>query len=235
MKLAKVNNNVFEIRHGVELTPVSMTLPENINENQWNDIGDQVFRLENASNWILGDWWAFGQHKYGSRKKWIGEQKARRSQVKSFGHLANCASVCRAIETSRRREVVSFEMHRELLGLKVPEQERFLDLIEAGEIKTHKELRAKVAPAKCKPHKKIPLLIVRMFLGTCEVEDPLSSWRIVQDQNLENHQTIVCTKCWTHSTGGTPLAKQKERIWIFACRCPQSERSAIIHLYSDNK
>ncbi len=231
MKLAKMpNNDVFEVHHGVRLTPVGMDLPEVLNEDQWNDIGDQVFRLENASNWILGDWWAHGQHLYGDRKKWLSEQKARRAQVKSFGHLAACASVCRAFETLRRRKVVSFEMHRELLGLREAEQDKFLDLIEAGEIKTHKELRAQIAPAKAKRCKTKPL-VIRMFLGTCRIGNPLPSWHVVDDQNQENNQTITCTKCWSHSTGGETEFPSNERRWTYACRCPESTRTGPITEY----
>jgi len=231
MKLATViNKDVFEVRHGVELTPVGMNLPAVLNEEQWNDIGDQVLRLDNATNWMLGDWWVFGQHKYGERKKWLAEQKAKRAQVKSFQTLKIIAGVCRAFTRFRRRNLVSFEMHRELLGLKESEQDSFLDLIEAGEIKTHKELRAKIAPTKTKRTKTKPL-VIRMFLGTCRIGNPLPSWHVVDDQNQDNNQTITCTKCWSHSTGGETEFPSNERRWTYACRCPESARTGPITEY----
>jgi len=114
-----IDHELFvRIIDGVELTPVGMTLPKVLNEDQWNRLGDQVMQLNNANNWILGDWWAFGQHRYGERKKWLTEQRAKRQiQIKSFQTLKDCASVCRTFERSRRRDLVSFAMHRELVSL----------------------------------------------------------------------------------------------------------------------
>jgi hypothetical protein len=232
--LAVREPDLFVFGYGVQLSPVGMTLPDSIDEDQWNEIGDQVMRLETASNWILGDWWAHGQHLYGERKKWVAEQKAKRSQVKSFKTLHHYGTVCRAFESARRRALVSFEMHRELLGLSEAKQDKFLDLIEAGEIKTHKELKAKLGYLKDKPkpvsHRAICPLVIEMFLGTCVVNDPVPSWRTVEDQIRENNQTIVCTECWTHSTGGEIQHSPKERLWTFACHCPDSTRTTYIKL-----
>jgi Protein of unknown function (DUF3102) len=114
-------------------------------------------------------------------------------------------------------------------------QRIYKNRVKLGNVPNLAEAYRITLPKEKRKHSKVKPLTVRMFLGTCSIEEPLLSWRIVQDQNQENHQTIVCTKCWTHSTGGTPLAKQKERIWIFACRCPQSERSATIHPYTEDK
>jgi hypothetical protein len=76
-------------------------LPENVQDNFLDLI---------ASNWITGDWWVFGKHKYGSRKKRLAEQRARRAQVRSFTAMKMCGSVARAFTTLRRRKLVSFEM-----------------------------------------------------------------------------------------------------------------------------
>lgn len=228
MKLANViNKDVFEVRHGVELTPVGMSLPETLDEDQWNEIGDQVMRLGSASNWMLGDWWAYGEHEYGARKKWMTEQKMKRAHVKSWETLKRAGMVCRAFGMGRRRPIVSFEMHRELLGLPEAKQDKFLDRIEAGEIKTHKELRAQVSPAK-KSDKKTRSLTVHMFLGTCCIENPPPEWHVVEDDHRENHQTITCTKCWSHSTGGETQFSKGNRNWTFACRCPESSRTQAI-------
>ena len=136
MERLAVQESIFNIGHGVVLSPVGMTLPASVDEDQWNEIGDQVMRLDSASNWIIGDWWAYGTHNYGDRKKWVVEQKKKRSQMKSFQTLVNYSNVCKAFETNRRRLLVSFEMHKELANLPEAKQEKFLDLIEAGEIKT---------------------------------------------------------------------------------------------------
>src|SRR3982074_689971 len=48
-------------------------------------------------------------------------------QGPSFQTCANAASVCRAFETSRRREVLSFGHHAEVAALGVKEADRLLD------------------------------------------------------------------------------------------------------------
>jgi hypothetical protein len=49
-----------------------------------------------------------------------------------FQTCANAASVCKAIETSRRREVLSFAHHAEVAALPVKQQEKLLDRAEAA-------------------------------------------------------------------------------------------------------
>ena len=52
--------------------------------------------------WCFGDWWAYGEHRYGDRKAlvesedWFGP---------TFQTCADAAWVCQKFETSRRREV----------------------------------------------------------------------------------------------------------------------------------
>jgi hypothetical protein len=229
--LAVREPDIFTIGHGVKLSLVGMTLPDSIDEDQWNEIGDQVMRLDNASNWMLGDWWAHGMQSYGERKKWLAEQKAKRSKVKSFGHLAACASVCRSFETLRRRKVVSFEMHRELLGLSEAKQDKFLDLIEAGEIRTHKELREKVKPArKVKPKAIAPLQIKNHDGRLVQINNPLPTWHVMNAPGYQ--QFLGCTACWTVSQAGysggslakmTAVNLEKPE---FMCECEDSTRPA---------
>lgn len=80
-------------------------------------------------NWWIGDWWAFGEHRYGERAKVAAE----RLFPLSFGRLANAASVCRAIETSRRREVVPWSHHAEIVPLARQSPEAADELLERAE------------------------------------------------------------------------------------------------------
>jgi hypothetical protein len=97
---------------------------------QWHELGIALCRLDEAKQWWLGDWWAFGEHKYGDRKAilesddWTGP---------SFGTCANAASVCRAFETSRRRELLSFSHHQILASRRLKPElvDELLDWCEA--------------------------------------------------------------------------------------------------------
>lgn len=127
-----------------DLSRVGWTLPENLTEQDWVEAGRALSRIEGALTWWIGDWWAFGEHRYGARKEltdsddWEGP---------SFQTCADAASVCRQIESSRRRELLSYSFHRECLGLPADEADRLLLLAETDGL-TRKALREKVKEIK---------------------------------------------------------------------------------------
>jgi hypothetical protein len=94
-----------------KLTGVSMELPASTTQAQWQKLGIALARLDDAKQWWIGDWWAHAEHKYGERKA-IVENKDW--QGPAYGTCANAATVCRAFEPSRRREVLSFSHHEYL-------------------------------------------------------------------------------------------------------------------------
>jgi hypothetical protein len=77
--------------------------------------------------WWVGDWWAFGEHRYGGRKAVV---EAEDWEGPSFQTAMNAASIARAFETSRRREVLSFACHVEVASLPAEEADRLLDWCE---------------------------------------------------------------------------------------------------------
>jgi hypothetical protein len=74
--------------------------------------------------WWVGDWWAYGKHRYGEREAAV---EAEEWEGPRFQTCMNAALVCRAFETSRRREVVSFTAHGEVTVLPVEWQDKILD------------------------------------------------------------------------------------------------------------
>lgn len=93
--------------------PLALELPEATTFEQWVIIGRQLCLGSQALKWHIGDWWAFGDHRYGDR--------ARAAAEGIFGRevqtLMNMASVCRRFETSRRREDLTFTHHAEVVAL----------------------------------------------------------------------------------------------------------------------
>jgi len=73
--------------------------------------------------WWLGDWWRFGDHVYGERAA-----QALDSETYAFQTFMNASWVAGQIETSRRREVLSWSHHAEVAALEPKEQDRLLDL-----------------------------------------------------------------------------------------------------------
>jgi hypothetical protein len=65
------------------------------------------------------------------------------------------------------------------------------------------------------------LIVRRSDSQTFHIENPLPTWRVVDDANFENQQRIVCTQCWSYSDFGTHLFGG--RGWFYQCRCKNSE------------
>jgi len=141
--MSNISLQVPALPHDNKLTATSLELPAGLKSDEWEAIGLATGRLGYSIQWWLGDWWAFGEHKYGDRRAlvegpdWTGYR---------FQACADCAYVCRKFETSRRREVLTFAHHRNVAGLPKVEADRLLDWCEAtiaetGQPRTIRELR----------------------------------------------------------------------------------------------
>jgi hypothetical protein len=102
-------------------------------------LGRKLAISSQVINWYIGDWWAAGQHRYGARAKAAAEGIFD----KEFQAVADIASVCRAFESSRRREVLSFTHHREVAALPPEQADRLLTRAEDERLST-RELRREV-------------------------------------------------------------------------------------------
>jgi hypothetical protein len=71
-------------------------------------------KIEQSTMWWIGDWWAFGEHRYSERKKFVATEEWTGP---AFQTCMNAASICQRFETSRRREVVGFSFHQEVAAL----------------------------------------------------------------------------------------------------------------------
>lgn len=135
-------------------------LPESLNVHQWKAVGEQLISVEKSVMWWIGDWWVYGEQKYGERasavKDWDGP---------SFQSCQDAGWVCKkfprqirsdGVETSRRREVLTFNHHKEVAALPPEEADELLDWAEeplrSGDPKargrTIKELRMEVNKRK---------------------------------------------------------------------------------------
>ena len=78
-------------------------LPDDLSEDEWIEAGIILAKIGAGVTWWVGDYWIYGDKKYGDRKAIVDDPNWRGP---SFQTCANAASVCRAFETSRRREVL---------------------------------------------------------------------------------------------------------------------------------
>ena len=109
---------------GIIVGAVRLALPADLDQARWREIGTDLGCLERAVAWWVGDWWAFGEHRYGARRE-LTEQPGW--QGPAYQTCANAATVCRAFEFSRRRETLSFSHHEVVAALTPVVQDRLLD------------------------------------------------------------------------------------------------------------
>lgn len=110
---------------GFRFSPTGLVSPDRVSPQEWRRVGDLLFRLEGSIQWLIGDWLVYGERlEYGDIKK-IAEDMGRDEHT-----LYNYKTVSRAIESSRRRELISFSHHYEVMGLPVDKQEYALSYLE---------------------------------------------------------------------------------------------------------
>jgi hypothetical protein len=108
MKLDVIRSNIFGVPFG-ELTPTGLSLPDNLGVEQWQEVGLALGNARGGLMWAIGDWWAFGEHRYGERAAIVNSDEW---EGPKFQTCMIAATVCRRFETSSREEVVSYRVHQ---------------------------------------------------------------------------------------------------------------------------
>jgi hypothetical protein len=118
------NNTVDAIL--AQSPPLGLDIPEGTSFEYWLAFGKHLALADNALAWRIGDWWVYGEHRYGDR---IAAVRTRGWNGPSFGACRNYAMVARAFQTSRRRDVLSFSHHREVASLSPADADQLLDWV----------------------------------------------------------------------------------------------------------
>lgn len=125
------------LRPEIQFTPTGLTLPEDLPFDEWADYGQTLFQIERGVMWAIGDWWRYGEHRYGERAA------AALDSHYSYQTFRDAGWVAGAVETSRRRDGLSWSHHREVAALDPDDQDFWLSEAEHGEW-SQKELRTRV-------------------------------------------------------------------------------------------
>ena len=123
---------------GAKLTRTALALPDGLTFDDWVAYGQRLSRMAEGVMWWVGDWWRYGEHRYGERAA-----QALDSDTYSFQTFMNAGYVAGRIETSRRREVLSWSHHAEVAALDREVADELLAVAET-EGWTRNELRKQV-------------------------------------------------------------------------------------------
>lgn len=94
------------------LTANGLSIPANVTQDEWADIGKVINHLDNSMAWVAGDWAAYANKAWGMTYE---------SMAATFGYetqtLRLYASVCREYgDLLTRNQQVSFTHHRAVIG-----------------------------------------------------------------------------------------------------------------------
>lgn len=99
------------------LTETSYTLPDNLNLGHWLAIGETLQRMERSVKWWLGDWWNYGERRYGD----MASQATRDAILDATGYTYNTVRqagwVASRFELDTRVSNVPWSHHREVADL----------------------------------------------------------------------------------------------------------------------
>lgn len=145
-------NELTKIPYG-DPQRVSLVLPEGLEIQEWKQVGHSLCRCKDSLQFWIGDWINYGQKAY-SRDKYneamliFGDEGGR-----NYGYdqhtLENFASICKRVESSLRREHLSFGHHEVVAAMTPDRQDYWLGIAEKEKLsvdafrqRTRKKLKA---------------------------------------------------------------------------------------------
>lgn len=106
---------------GVQPNRVSLNLSEGLGFNEWRAIGEKLVRMQDSSQWWVGDWLAYGDR---YRRDYT---TAMEQLDHSFHALRNYAYVSSRVESALRSADLSWSHHRLVAPLEPDQQRYWLD------------------------------------------------------------------------------------------------------------
>jgi hypothetical protein len=103
-------------------SPIAWTTAHELDPHQWAAAGRRLGVVGRCVQWLLGDWLAYGNSRF-------GERYARASQITGYDPqtLMNMVYVASRFPISRRRENLSWSHHETMAAMAREEQDRWLD------------------------------------------------------------------------------------------------------------
>ena len=125
----------------VTYSNLGLTLRPGMSFDDWQSVGETLYKMEHAILFWIGDFWLYGERTY-------GESAAQAAPTGyALKTLQNAAWVADRIEPSRRREDLTWSHHCEVAALEPAKADELLSEA-AAENWTRNDLRAEVRRVK---------------------------------------------------------------------------------------
>ncbi len=113
---------------GFTLTSTGIALQGDVTAQDWQTIGELIFRVNRAIQWLIGDWIVYGEdYQWGQTYEQLAEQTGYTVET-----LRQYAYVSRHVQLSIRIDNLSFAHHQVVAGLSGDEQIALLTAAAAG-------------------------------------------------------------------------------------------------------
>jgi len=116
--MAKAIQQELDLGLPGEVTPVSYTLPADMEYDQWEQAGRLIARIGRASRWWIGDWLLEGEARFGEKASQLMD-----SLGLEYSSLSNIAWVAKRVPPEVRREDLSWSHHEVVAVLERPEDQ----------------------------------------------------------------------------------------------------------------
>lgn len=147
------NNNVMtalEIKNetsNINVSELGVKFSENVTIEEWECFGEQIGRLVNSSQFIIGDWLNFGREKWDRAefKKRVDIAEVKTGLDPDTLRVYSC--LARRVPFENRNPKCSFQHHRIVAKLEPKEQSKWLNIAEKKAM-TGKRLKASIVSGK---------------------------------------------------------------------------------------
>lgn len=227
--LARTEQNVGINLPG-KLSRTGWKPPKNLSQEEWLQCGKALALAEAATQWWLGDWWAFGvAREYGEGRKTAEAIDVEYQTIMDYGTVARAFS--------RRRENLTFKHHREAMAAAVDEREAWLDHAEGNEWSAN-QLRAAIKQgAAFQRTKAVEIEAEKLGKFVVLYADP--PWRYENppmggsNRSIENHYpTMELEQICTLPVGG--LAHENSVLFMWATSPKLAECMQVITAWGFN-
>lgn len=96
----------------VEYGDVALKIHEGVSLERWKEIGLSLQQMLKAVPWWLGDWWRFGERRWGE----LTGESVKQVTGKAYQTVRNYAWICGKFDPSLRRDNLDFTYYAELAG-----------------------------------------------------------------------------------------------------------------------
>ena len=144
-------NTIIDIvneSNNINVSELGVTFSENATIEEWERFGEQIGRVVNSSQFIIGDWLNFGRDKWQNREELQERiEIAEKNTGLDARSLQNYASIARRIPMENRSVNCSFDMHRSVAKLDSDDQRKWLKVADERNMTT-RVLKASIKAGK---------------------------------------------------------------------------------------